>query len=210
MLLLVTILAGCGHVQSNALDGRYTPRNIWSDEWELDFYEDWFSSHLAAMKEPSLWSLSRAEPRLHTYRILVLPSFNHPFAIRITITRNGRGHLYVTLLDGTGGYDPGDILAQDSRRISRAEVRQVLKEMGELDFWNLSTSQDKTSAVVTMVDGEEVEQIIICGDGTELVLEGVRNGKYHLAEQGCGGNILHDVASMLIALTGMEDRLQQW
>jgi len=68
------------------------------------FKAGWYSSQLAALREPSLWQLSREMPSKDSYRFLYLRSFHHPICVRLTLTTGGIGLLTSKETDGKGGY----------------------------------------------------------------------------------------------------------
>src|SRR5262249_41516571 len=79
---------------------RYFPKLAFGEEADAaDFVTDWYSSHLRAMGEPSLWVLSRKDSGATVYRLLWLPSFHHPVCVRISRAAGG-ARLHVKVLDG--------------------------------------------------------------------------------------------------------------
>ena len=72
------------------------------------FDELWYSKHLEAMGESSLWKLSQRDRDATVYRLLWLPSFHHPVCVRIATTGGGT-KLHARVLDGKGGYEPGRV-----------------------------------------------------------------------------------------------------
>ena len=68
----------------------------------------WFSEHLRAMDEPSLWAMSRDDRHAVVYRFLWLPTWGRPVSVRIE-RLGDEATLSLVQLDGSGGYDPGEI-----------------------------------------------------------------------------------------------------
>jgi hypothetical protein len=60
---------------------------------EHQFHAEWYSKHLAALREPSLWQVARQQPTSEVYRFLWLRSFDHPFSLRLTVASDGAGTL---------------------------------------------------------------------------------------------------------------------
>ena len=70
-----------------------------------DLRQRWYSKHLAAMHEPSLWDLSKRPKKSgEAYRFLWLRTFDEPVAIRVEKATDGAARLYTRVLDGKGGY----------------------------------------------------------------------------------------------------------
>ncbi len=98
-----------GCPQTNARS--YFQSNALGEDPETDsLLNEWYSSQLSAMGEPSLQCASRYP----IYRFLWLRTFHHPIAVRVEKRQDGM-HLFAVELDGAGGYEPG----LESRRIQR-------------------------------------------------------------------------------------------
>src|SRR4051812_32103306 len=67
-----------------------------------------FSKAFQAMNEPSLWKLSQHDKGAAAFRLLVLPTWEHPHAVRIE-KAGTRVTLNLVQLDGAGGYTLGKI-----------------------------------------------------------------------------------------------------
>lgn len=80
---LVLLLIGAGAAALAAPQGGYVPLDIWRDTDDAARRESWYGGQLRAMAEPIL---SRREDRSdfrRRFRMLVLPSFHRPYAIRV-------------------------------------------------------------------------------------------------------------------------------
>jgi hypothetical protein len=71
-----------------------------------DFLAKWYSEDLFAMREPSLWALSREDPKAVAYRFTYVPSFRRPFAVRV-IHSGESATLHAVQLDASSGYAGG-------------------------------------------------------------------------------------------------------
>src|SRR4051812_34837791 len=71
-----------------------------------DFQDNWFSTHLSAAMEPSLFEQSLKPPQATpaSYRFTWLRSFHVPVIVRIDEGRDGVMHLTAKRLSGKGGY----------------------------------------------------------------------------------------------------------
>jgi hypothetical protein len=131
-----------------------------------EFRNKWYSKHVAAMGEPSLWGLSRDDHGAEAYRYLALPSFDHPIGVRIT--RRGTGAaLRVVVLSGAGGYKPGHVAIDRTLSLDAGQWAELQEQIEAANFWSLPTKEPKDSG----------------NDGTQFIVEGVRAGRYHVVDR---------------------------
>lgn len=130
------------------------------------FTVDWYSKHLKAMREPSLWELAQGDRDITSYRMLWLPSFHHPAAVRVSRS-GGSVSLRVVILDGLGGYEPGQIAVDKTIKISEHEWRDMEERFERLKYWTLPTEIKDQSG----------------SDGDQLILEGASPGRYHIVDR---------------------------
>ncbi len=134
---------------------------------ELRFSALRYSAHLIAMREPSLWELSRNEPNAEMYRLTLLPSFSGPISVRVTVGTAQDVTLVTKLLDGKGGYDPGKLLTDRVVQLSKSQSAALQKELlRRRPIWDEPT--------VLPFDGR------ITLDGTVWIVEWLQKGRYHL------------------------------
>jgi hypothetical protein len=124
----------------------------------------WYSKHLKAMGEPSLYMQS-SQPGLE-FRFLHLPTFHKPSAIRITATSTG-AELHIVRLTGAGGYDPGRIESERTRKLDESQWRQFLTLLEKASFWQLPEEEDYQSG----------------NDGSRWILDGRSNGRYRVVDR---------------------------
>ena len=157
--LLITAVVGL------AAQGRPSPFpkvDVITGEPPLDeFRLAWYSKQLAAMGESTL-------PRgsAESYRFLWLRSFHHPVAVRMS-RLGSRCVLLAKELDGAGGYEPGRLVKRLARTLSDEDCNSLTRHIAALDFWQRQP--------VEPTDAETVHL-----DGAQWILEGQRNGNYHL------------------------------
>ncbi|HVZ83340.1 MAG TPA: hypothetical protein VG893_06660 [Terracidiphilus sp.] len=120
---------------------------------------------LSALKEPSLLTLA-SNPLLHSYRFLWMRSFNPPIAIRIDINLDGTATLTTKMGNGAGSYARGRLIVNKHQVLSRDEVKSFLTLVDRVNFWS---SQDTLDNQFGM-------------DGSIWIIEGIRNGTYHVIE----------------------------
>jgi hypothetical protein len=142
-------------------DLRYFPDGAIGPEFG-DFLADWYSEELYAMQEPSLWSLSRQDPKAVAYRFLWLPSFHRPMAVRVVVSGEG-ATLHAVQLDRRSAYGGGKPGARRSVKLSRDQWAELRRRVDEAKFGSLPPSMWHGIA-----------------DGAAFVLEGVDGGKYHV------------------------------
>lgn len=137
---------------------------------DLDrFTRSWYSTHLAAMAEPSLLPSVSADTEI--YRFLWLRSFHHPVAVRIT--RRGEAiSLHGVQLDGAGGYEPGKITQRFEKPVSAADWRRLQEQLDAAQFWKMPTREE-------VVVGE----VVVRSDGAQWIIEGWRNGARHVTDR---------------------------
>jgi hypothetical protein len=141
----------------------FSPQAFSDDEKVGNFIVYWYSRHLAAMREPSLWRAT-AEPDRHAYRFLWLRTFHPPIALRLEMDASGSGALTVKMTNGMGGYEPGDLVLDRSVLLSREQTAAFSSALAQARFWELPV-RDTTH---------------IGMDGAEWVIEGIRAGGYHV------------------------------
>jgi hypothetical protein len=132
-------------------------------------HADWYSKQLKALHEPSLWQSSKAK-KTQTYRFLWLRTFHHPIAIRLDVEADGSSLLTTKINSGRGGYEPGRLIRNSTRKLSKERTEWFLARIEELQFWSLPTKEADEPNVINL-------------DGAEWILEGTKNGDYHLVNR---------------------------
>ena len=101
-----------------------------------------------------------------SFRFTILPTRGSPVSIRVeqegTVLK-----LVAKRLDGRGGYEIGDLIETQERKLSEEESREILKSAGKLRFFEMSSR-----------DHEELGS-----DGERWFLEGSQRGKFHRVER---------------------------
>jgi len=148
-------------------DDYFFPRGI-LDKSRPDsdlFSRHWYSEPLMRMGEPSL-SCGR-EGDAETYRFLWLRTFHHPISVRISRSLE-KVEIEAFELSGAGGYDPGIISKHISKTASVSEWQRLETALDSADFWNLPTNLSPETLGV---------------DGAQWIVEGRRNGSYHVVDR---------------------------
>lgn len=122
-----------------------------------DFVMKWYSKHLFAMKEPLLFNKKVTKV---VYRFTWLRTFHKPVAIRIE-KENSKYKVYWKMLSGAGGYEPGEIIVEKSKAITKTEWLKFIDLVKKSNFWKM-----------------DLGRISIGNDGSEWILEGVNQTDY--------------------------------
>ena len=146
---------------------QYFPIGVFSEYPDLsDFRSRWYAKHLRAMSEPSMLEAAK-DKSVEGYRFLWLRTFRQPIAIRMTIRPDGSAQLTGIEMTGKGGYDPGIVATTQIVEISQDQIHQFRSLLDTTEYWSMPT-----------VDVRLHEERI--RDGDEWILEGVRDGRYHV------------------------------
>jgi hypothetical protein len=176
--LTVAILAVLLGAQTPATKVSYFPPDT-LDETAVSSRsrEQWYSEHLRALKESSLWDSSKNQ-KLQSYRFLWLRTFDHPISVRLDVQQDGTSLLTRKITNGQGGYKPGKLVVNKSRKLTKDETAWFLERVEEVGFWKLASFE---KAYEIGPNGEKLELIGV--DGAEWIVEGVKDGKYHVVDR---------------------------
>jgi hypothetical protein len=172
LILIVCLLGVAGRFQSQEADAaekktevRYFPKRSITD-----FEHKWYSKELSAMKEPVL-SVPENDKTYFALRILCLPTWNHPVAMRC----ERKGDRYVrrlVMLSGLGGSEPGKIDKEKKTELPQKDAVQLIASLEKAGVWQMA-KRNRADADVC--------------DGTLLVVELIKDGKYSLIVRAVGG-----------------------
>ena len=139
--------------------------------------------------EPSLKPLSQRNREATAYRLIWMPTFHHPVCVRI----DGRsmGETGAVVLDGKGGYDPGQVAIHRSITLSTEQFTELNRHLEQAAFWNMPVKENINGGVE---------------DGDPLVLEGVKNGKYHVVRRVLPDRAYTKLCGDMLDLTGLKIR----
>ena len=111
------------------------------------------------------------------YRITFIPTFSNPIKIRVEKHKN-EYFLIAKRLSGQGGFDAGKLKTEKRRRLRPQEWNRLLDLLKGAGFWGLPPLEKEP-------EPNEKGEVTICLDGSEWVIEGVRNGQYHAVNRYC-------------------------
>jgi hypothetical protein len=149
---------------------KYFPNRL-IDPGGDDFLADWYSEDLYAMKEPSLWALSREDRKAVAYRFLWLPSFRPPLAVRVVPSGDG-AVLDAIRLDGPNGYRGAKPVSRRNVKLTRDQWAELRRRIDDARFWSLP-SELWTYGIA---------------DGAGYVVEGIKAGRYHVVNANTNPN----------------------
>ena len=138
----------------------------------------WYSSALYALQNKPLWP--PAPPSETVYRVLWMPSRFGDSSITLTVGPDGRGQIEFKSTDRDR-----ERVAVDTKHMATPEqIAELEAALSETHFWQMPTDPPPTS--------------ILIEDGAVWVLEGVRDGKYHIVYETAPGQAARATAAMML------------
>jgi hypothetical protein len=124
----------------------------------------------------------RHNPAANTYRFLWLRSFHHPVAVRLEVKPDGTGLLTTKIANGAGGYSPGTLIQNPTVAVTKAETDAFLAKIEKSGFWTAPNPVNDQRGT----------------DGSQWIVEGVRNGEYHVVDRWSPSKgLAHDLGMFL-------------
>ena len=143
----------------------YFPRETFSNKkWKEsdDFHNDWYGKFLKVMDEKSLIESSS---EIEVYRFLWLRTFHHPIFVRVE--RDGKNIRLVSKeLDGAGGYDSKKIIKTINTTLDETQWCEFLSLLEKSQYWQMAVEQEESGV-----------------DGAQWIVEGAKNGRYHIVDR---------------------------
>jgi len=128
-----------------------------------DVEQQWFGRHLAAMGEPMLSAAGKPKDYV-AVRLLRLPTFERPSVVRLEAEGDRIARRAVET-DGRGGFEAGNVVVDRTDMLTRTQADVMLAELDATGFWSWPV---------------EEEGGLIFMDGTEFVVEAIRNGEHRV------------------------------
>jgi len=154
--------------QNAALFVNYFPPGTFTGR-SASFQIAWYSSDLYQLGEAPLWPPT---PNEITFRFTHLGAFTGPKAVTLTILPDGSGKVRMAILLGS----PEQKSDEQLFTVAKDQVAEFLKSLNRANFWEMPTESKHRGF-----------------DGAEWILEGVQDGKYHIAVRWCPG--LYEVSA---------------
>jgi hypothetical protein len=137
------------------------------------------------MGEPSLSCGVLADTE--TYRFLWLPTWQNPVAVRV-FQRGADFGLEAVILDGAGGYDPGQVSRRVTSALSRDEWHTVIAQLRRIQFWQMETTGGNHGF-----------------DGAQWIVEARRDGRYHIVDRWEGADsALGSIGTLFLNLADLK------
>ena len=148
-----------------ALEGVYFPRGAFSADPKSDeFIDTRYSRQLMAMNEPSLLGLD--DEKTEHFRFLWFRSFHAPVAVSV-FRAGGSYSLTVKQLYVEDGRPPDQPIVNQTRALTPDEWMTFIELLERACFWGMPS-----------ISTEPLSE-----DGAWWVLEGVREGRYHIVRR---------------------------
>jgi len=148
------------------------------------FSDEWFSMQLLALGESGL-----KETGSHTYRFMYLRENRQPMMLRIEVMPDGSGVLHFALCDGEINDWGGELIEVTQKSLSTTQVNEFLELLEAVGFREIPLSEDTGYYML---------------GGAWWVIEGVRDGGYHLIERQSPeeGSDVYRIGELFVELWG--------
>jgi len=137
-----------------------------------------YSKFLQSLHEPSLLELAQRDPDLEAYRLLWLRESDRPVSVRFVKKAGGTGWFYRHMTSGNAGTQPGRLSDSGMSYSWKSRTASFLNTIDRSGFWNLSAL------------GYDGNNAPACR--AHWVLEGIRNGQYHVVDR-CSPDLVDPV-----------------
>jgi hypothetical protein len=153
--------------------------------------------YLSAMKEPPLEKLAEKDRAAIVYRFLWLPSFHDHISVRFVKTDEG-AVLNAVRLRLDEAFEPKSVVERKSVKLNRAHWERIASRLEKAKFWTLPTDRALRFELDMM-------------DGDMLIVEGVRDGRYHVVRRrGFGRGDFVDLCQAMLFMSGIVDVRNIW
>jgi len=144
-----------------------------------NFQVAWYSSDMYQLGETPLWPPSSENEK--TFRFTYLGAFTGPKAVTMTVLPDGSGKVKMTMLHEARERVKGEQLST----IPEDRVSDFLKHLNRAHFWEMPTESQHRGF-----------------DGAEWIMEGVQDGRYHIAVRWCPNLYKHSPEDAAFAEAG--------
>jgi len=136
------------------------------------------------------------DPDAEIYRLTFIPTFFNPIKIRVE-KRKADYILIAKRLSGQGGYEVGTLKTEKRRLLKAAEWQQLIDLLTQAGFWDMPYTDKER-------EPNEKGELVICLDGSEWVLEGVKHGRFHAVNRYCPDvRSFQEIGRYLAKLSGL-------
>ena len=150
---------------------------------DVKWFHPWLSEF---MNEKEIYSDTT---QIEVYRFTWLRTFDNPIVVRIEKV-NDTFMVFWKLCNGKSGYFWGQLIVDKQKVIDSITWKKFIENLNSIDFWNIKTKESET----------------IGFDGSNWILEGKKNSKYHYINRWCGGidRNYKECCMFLISLTDLK------
>jgi hypothetical protein len=153
--------------------------------------EDGWVKVLARFQEMPLESLPACVDE--SYRVIWVPAFHHPVAIRVWSSQ-ARRYLVTKELDGKGGYGMGNLSLDQMRPLTEEEWFKFKKLLADASYWSLPSADSAPPP----------------NDGAAWVIEGVEDHVYHDVHRRTPSKEFRDACVYLVELSGVKTEIERY
>ncbi len=140
---------------------QYLPENTIDDL----FYK-YYSSFLSKLNQESIYE-KMTDISKHIYRFIWLRSFHDPITITIEILDKEYGELHFQKFNVSRFYSENEIVINNFIKLTPININILLGVIKECDFWGAPSKNPYSHGL----------------DGSTWIIEGLREGKYHIIER---------------------------
>ena len=164
-LPVLLLLAMLGMDQQAA----YFPHSVFSprDKSGNKYMTTKLGTNLITLREPSLWMRSSKDRAVVAYRLLWIASNRDPVCVRVTKTGSVFS-LRLSRHDRSFNGLAGKVTVSKEVKLTEKQWKQLADSVQATKFWTAPA---------------EIEEERGRGDGDIILIEGVKNGKYHVIER---------------------------
>lgn len=145
----------------------FFPKGCFSAREDMQaLYVEQFTSKLKALQEAPLFA-EKIDPKTECYRFTWLRTFHHPVVLRIDGQADGTGKFRIKVTDGAGGYEPGKLVRNETKNWDERMMKMIRGRFLSEKFFEIPAYE---------------EGALGC-DGSEWIIEAVRDGKYHIVSR---------------------------
>jgi hypothetical protein len=184
-ILLFALLAGVRAAAEDSTEPKKRPAYFPasapdSKDGVSEYCQRWYSRHLLAMQEPAVfgWNKQPGNAETEVFRFLWLRSFHHPVAVRVQKEADGTIRLVTKMLDGKGGYAPGKLQVNTTKKLTDKEWSSLTKQIDDCKFWSMPTKEKQS-----FVNEQGLTVGWTMSDGAQWILEGTQGDKYHVVDR---------------------------
>ncbi|MGB7846428.1 MAG: hypothetical protein WBL63_12495 [Candidatus Acidiferrum sp.] len=141
-----------------------------------DFQVAWYSSDLYQLGETPLWPPAFENEK--TFRFTYLGAFSGPKAVTLTVLPDGSGKAKMTMIHQLPEQAKSELLST----VPADRVSDFLQHLDRAHFWEMPTESQHRGF-----------------DGAEWIMEGVQDGRYHIAVRWCPGLYEHSQENVAFA-----------